>query len=144
MKRQRKECSWKIRFMVCTSFYSCIEGTVASFQEGEEKEMTRTIHAYLGAAISQFASADSTPSLLGPLLQSSPIGANINKTMGQTMNSVLPSTSPLTSVVNREPAIKKPINDALPNKPQESQNSWVTVARNGHKKARATPGPENI
>lgn len=106
MKRQRRERSWKICLMVCTSFYSCIEGTVTSFQEGEEKEMARIIHAYLRAAISQFASADSTPPLPGLLPQSSPTGAKTNKTTVQTMNSVLPPTSPVTSVVNREPAIK--------------------------------------
>ncbi|POS81835.1 hypothetical protein EPUL_006545, partial [Erysiphe pulchra] len=37
MARQQQERAWQTRLLVCTSFFSCMENTVASFKEGEEK-----------------------------------------------------------------------------------------------------------
>ncbi|KHJ35253.1 putative eka-like protein [Erysiphe necator] len=62
--RQRQEKAWLTRLLVCTCFLSGIDRTVSNFKEGAEKEMAKTIQAYLRPAISEFAAVDTIPDVL--------------------------------------------------------------------------------
>ncbi|POS83048.1 hypothetical protein EPUL_004366, partial [Erysiphe pulchra] len=59
--RQRRERAGHARILICTTFISCIDSTLASFEDEIEKEEVSAFKAYLGLAITKFAAADSSP-----------------------------------------------------------------------------------
>ncbi|KHJ36396.1 putative eka-like protein [Erysiphe necator] len=120
--RQRRERAWHARIMICTTVYSNIESTLANFSDEIEKEEVITFKAYLRQAIANFAAVDNSPT--PPKI---PSHSKLTKGSG--------SGSGKGKSVEKNVAVATP---KLPKPPQTSQNTWVTVARNGQKKARVT------
>ncbi|POS84992.1 hypothetical protein EPUL_004153, partial [Erysiphe pulchra] len=58
--RQRRERAGHARILICATVISCIDSTLASFEDEIEKEVS-AFKAYLGLAITKFAAADSSP-----------------------------------------------------------------------------------
>lgn len=61
MARQRKEQAWHTWLLVCISFISIIDSTLSNVQEDVEKYMVRIRQTDLRSAISEIATADTTP-----------------------------------------------------------------------------------
>ncbi|POS82457.1 hypothetical protein EPUL_005236, partial [Erysiphe pulchra] len=139
--RQRQEHAWHIRLIVCTSFFSCIDSTVASFQEGEEREMAKSVQAYLRNAISKFAISDEIPSVPKILPETKtilvPANSKINIPKKPSMLAT-PLVAPLVAL--QEKLVHTPETLVLDSTKGNLRNksSWSTVVRNGHKKTRAT------
>ena len=108
--------------MICTTVYSNIESTLANFSDEIEKEEVVTFKSYLRQAIANFAAVDKSPIPPKILSHSKPTKGS-GSGSGEGVN------------VGKNVAVATP---QLPKSPQISQNTWVTVARNGHKKARVT------
>ncbi|POS82537.1 hypothetical protein EPUL_006570 [Erysiphe pulchra] len=121
--RQRRERAWHTRIMICTTVYSNIESTLANFSDEFEKEEVVAFKAYLRQAIANFAAVDNSPNPPKIPSHSKPTkGSGSGSGKGKNLEKNVPVAIP---------QISRP--------PQTSQNSWVTVARNGQKKARVTP-----
>ncbi|POS83235.1 hypothetical protein EPUL_006328, partial [Erysiphe pulchra] len=139
--RQRQERAWQIRLLVCTSFISGIESTVASSHDGNEKEIAKTIQTYLRNAISEFAASETTP-----LLSKGHLTSNTIKILGN-MKTNLPPKPTAFSITSRiskgqtESSIQ-PANSHTPNNTPTAGISWSSVVRNGNKKSRTTPVPK--
>ncbi|POS84015.1 hypothetical protein EPUL_003912, partial [Erysiphe pulchra] len=135
--RKRQEHAWHIRLIVCTSFFSCIDSTVASFQEGEEREMAKSVQAYLRNAISKFAISDEIPSVPKILPETNTILVPGNSKIDIPKK---PSMLATPLVALQEKLVHTPetlvLNSTKGNLRNES--SWSTVVCNGHKKTRAT------
>ena len=80
--RKRQEKALNTRLMICTSFISGIESTVANFQNGDGKAMANELQTYLNAAISEFAAVDITPPLpkYKPTVKQGTVLANLMRT----------------------------------------------------------------
>lgn len=142
--RKRQEKALNTRLMICTSFISGIESTVANFQDGDEKAMANELQTYLDAAISEFAAVDITP----PLPKYKPNSKTGNGTGKSHANLpkkpvliATPLRIPITQVENGTITSKSSKNP-LPNKPQNTEKPWSTVVRNGHYKSRSTVTPD--
>lgn len=120
--RQRRERAWHARIMICTTAYSSIESTLANFHDEIEKEEVVAFKAYLRQAIANFAAVDNSPNPPKIPAHSKPTKGN-DSGSGKGKN------------VEKNVAVATP---QIPKPPQTSQNTWVTVARNGQKKARVT------
>ncbi|POS82083.1 hypothetical protein EPUL_006589, partial [Erysiphe pulchra] len=59
--RQRRERAGHARILIRTTVISCIDSTLASFEDEIEKEEVSAFKAFLGLAITKFAAADSSP-----------------------------------------------------------------------------------
>ena len=59
--RDRRERAWHARLMICTSAISCIESTLAGFEDEIEKEEACAFQTYFRQAIARFAASDSAP-----------------------------------------------------------------------------------
>ncbi|RKF71339.1 putative eka-like protein, partial [Golovinomyces cichoracearum] len=81
LKRQQQERAWKSRLMICSSFYSCIDGTVVSFQEA----------------------SDSTSSIPEFQPQTCSSHGLVHKTLGQTKKSITVATPLVTPTANKAP-----------------------------------------
>lgn len=68
--REQRERAWHENLMTCSSTISCIENTLAGFQDKIEKEEVCVFREYIRKAISKFAAPDSAPS--PPLISSNP------------------------------------------------------------------------
>ncbi|KHJ30213.1 putative eka-like protein [Erysiphe necator] len=121
--------------MVCTSFISNIDSSVSSFKDGDELEMAKSIQAYLRNAISKFAASDTTPQLPEKQLKSNTTKVSENsKAHLPNKPLVTPFPSKISSgqVENMTNSTK----DSRSQNPSGLENSWSTIARNGHKKSR--------
>ncbi|KHJ33121.1 putative eka-like protein [Erysiphe necator] len=139
--RQRRERAWHARLRICTTMISSIDSTLANFKEEVEIEEIVAFKTFLRQAIANFAAADSSSS--PPLIPSHtrPNKGNRNsnyKDKDKNLKKVLFATPYIvpTPVLNR----KKTQEAALPKNSPTNNNTWVTVARNGHKKARVVVG----
>ncbi|POS85284.1 hypothetical protein EPUL_003088 [Erysiphe pulchra] len=128
MARQLQERAWQTRLLVCTSFFSCMENTVASSKEGEEKEMAKTIHAHLRTAISQFAILGTCAPPLEVLQQTKGVKFNGIPKMNLPKKSMIAATHFMNATLKTT--------NALPKTPKPTPISWTTVVRNGQKKTR--------
>ncbi|KHJ36391.1 putative eka-like protein [Erysiphe necator] len=119
---QRRERAWHARIMICTTVYSEIESALANFSDEIEKEEVNAFKAYLRQAISYFAAVDNSPTPPKISSHSKPTESNsLGSRKGKN--------------IEKNVAVATP---QLPKPPQTSPNTWVTVARNGQKKARVT------
>lgn len=135
--RQRQEQAWHTRFLICTNFISCIDSTVSSFQEGAEKEMAKILHAYLRSAISEFAAADSSPSVPKFLPKNNALTSNGVHKANLPAKPTIVATPPELSERKLAQKITQ-LENTLPKPSKTTEIPWSTVVRNGHKKARAT------
>ncbi|POS87381.1 hypothetical protein EPUL_003289, partial [Erysiphe pulchra] len=132
--RQRKERAWQIRLMVCTSFINNIDSTVSSFKDGDEQNMAKSIQAYLRDAISKFAASDTTPPLPEKQMKSNTVKVSENPN-AHLPNKPLVSPFPSKLSIGQVENETNPIKDFISQNPSGLNNSWSTVARNGHKKS---------
>ena len=132
--RQRRERAWHARLMICTSAISCVEGFLASFQDGIEKEEAGIFLAYFHQVVSKFAACDASPPPPPIPTHSRP------KKGGFTFNSKLPNKPVVvatpkvipTPSTRHEPVQKTATSAHI----MTAEPSWTTVARNGPKKSR--------
>ncbi|KHJ35627.1 putative eka-like protein [Erysiphe necator] len=108
--------------MICTTAYSSIESALTNFHDEIEKEEVVAFKAYLRQAIANFAAVDNSPNPPKIPAHSKPTKGN-DSGSGKGKN------------VEKNVAVATP---QIPKPPQTSQNTWVTVARNGQKKAHKT------
>ncbi|KHJ34047.1 putative eka-like protein [Erysiphe necator] len=140
--RQRRECAWHARLQICTTMISSIDSTLANFKEEVEIEEIVAFKTFLRQAIANFAAADSSsPPLIPSHTRLNKGNGNSNhkdKDKDKNLKKVLVVTPYIvpTPVLNR----KKTQEAALPNNPPANNKTWVTVARNGQKKARVVVG----
>ncbi|KHJ33414.1 putative eka-like protein [Erysiphe necator] len=135
--RQRLERAWRARLQTCTTMISNIDSILANFKEEVEIEEIVAFKTILRQAIANFAAEDSSssPPLIPSHTQlSKGNGYSNHKDKDMNLKKVLVATPYIvpTPVLNR----KKTQETALPKNPPTKNNTWVTVARNGHKKAR--------
>ncbi|KHJ36181.1 putative eka-like protein [Erysiphe necator] len=127
--RQHRKRVWHAHLMICTTIHSCIESNLLNFLNEIEKEEAAAFKDYIHTAITNFAAVDSSPS-------PPQIPAHTRPTKGD-------------GTVKDESFAKKAV-IALPQKPMGAVvykgveketssllvNTWATVTRAGHKKAR--------
>ncbi|POS82309.1 hypothetical protein EPUL_006571 [Erysiphe pulchra] len=137
--RQRRERAGLVRILICTTVISCIDSTLASFEDEIEKEEVSAFKAYLGLAITKFAAADSSPTPPQIPSHSYPRrakGHGLGKEKNFIKKVAVAKPWVMTSaVLNVGKETEAPM---LPRIPLISEKTWVTVARNGHKKTRVT------
>ncbi|POS83895.1 hypothetical protein EPUL_005052, partial [Erysiphe pulchra] len=133
--RQRREHAWHARILICTTMISSIDSTLVNFKEEIEMEEIVAFKAFLRQAIANFAAADSSPS--PPLI---PSNTRPNKGNG---NSSSKEKNTKKTLVATPRIVPTPVSNrrktqelALPKTPSTNDKTWVTVASNGHKKAR--------
>ncbi|POS85013.1 hypothetical protein EPUL_002447 [Erysiphe pulchra] len=118
--RQGLERAWHARLMICTTVYSNVESTIEKFSDEIEKEEVVAFKVYLRQAIANFSAIDNSlnppkiPSHSKPI-KGSGYGSGRVKNIEKNVAVVTPQ-------------LKKSI----------AENTWVTVARNGQKKTRAS------
>ncbi|POS82033.1 hypothetical protein EPUL_006758, partial [Erysiphe pulchra] len=134
--RKRQEQAWHTRFLVCTCFLSCFDGTVSNFQEGAKKGMAKTIQLYLRSAISEFAAADTAPEV--PKF----FPAETIHKLSSTSKANLPRKPPIVATLKMPTEkinyMSIQASNPLPNITKNTENCWAAIARNGHKKSRTT------
>ncbi|KHJ36260.1 putative eka-like protein [Erysiphe necator] len=108
--------------MICTTVYSNIASALANFSDEIEKEEVVAFKAYLRQAIAKFAAVDNSPN-------------------PQKIPSHSRPTKDNSSGSGKGKNIELNIAVAIPQipGPSQTQNTWVTVARNSQKEARVTP-----
>ncbi|KHJ30405.1 putative eka-like protein [Erysiphe necator] len=133
--RKRQEQAWHTRLMVCTCFLSGIDGTVSNFQEGAEKEMAKTIQAYLRLAISEFAAVDTIPDVPKFIPTETILKSNSASKVNLPRKPPVVAT-PLRNLTEKTKHGHIQASDPLPSTTKNIENCWVSVTRNGHKKSR--------
>ncbi|POS86016.1 hypothetical protein EPUL_001592 [Erysiphe pulchra] len=118
--RLRRERAWHARLMICTTAISNIESTLGNLKDEVEREEVVAFKAYLRLAIAHFAAVDTSPA--------PPNG--LNKVAIATPRTPMGVVAKIGKI-NEAPSILKI--------PKLTENTWATVARNGHKKVRVSP-----
>ncbi|KHJ31889.1 putative eka-like protein [Erysiphe necator] len=134
--RQRRERAWDARLQICTNMISSIDSTLANFKEEVEIEEIVAFKTFRRQIIANFAAdPSSSPPLIPSHTRPNKGNGNSNhKDKDKNLKKVLVATPYIvpTPVLNR----KKTQEASLPKNPPTNNNIWVTVARNGHIKAR--------
>lgn len=135
--RQRRERAWYTCLLLCTSMISSIDSTLVNFKEVEMEEVV-AFKASLRQAIANFVAVDSfSPSLISS--HNRPNKGNGSKSgKDKNTNNILVAT-PLI-VPTPAPNRRKTQRLALPKTSPISDKTWVTMARNSHKKAKVFLG----
>ncbi|POS82481.1 hypothetical protein EPUL_005631, partial [Erysiphe pulchra] len=137
--RQRRERAGHARKLICTTVISCIDSTLASFEDEIEKEEVSAFKAYLRLAITKFAAADSSPTPPQIPSHTHPRKAN-GHGLGKEKNFMkkVAVATPRVMTIAALSVGKEKEAPILPRIPQISEKTWATVAHNGHKKTRVT------
>lgn len=140
--RQRRERTWHVRVMICTTFLRNIDSTLANLVEGIEKEEAEAFKAYLSLAISNFVAAESFPSPPNVPRHTRPSkgNGNGNKNGKETDKNLAKKVAIATPWIILRQTTNRGMNKEAktPITPLSNDNSWATVAHNGRKKARVT------
>ncbi|POS82282.1 hypothetical protein EPUL_005351, partial [Erysiphe pulchra] len=119
--RQRHERAWHARLMICTTAISNIESTLEHFKDEIEKEEAVVFKASIRLAISNFTAVDTLP------------------TPPKTPSYSRPNKGSVNSLANNK-NISKKVAIVTPQTPlpKTTEETWATVTRKGHKKARVS------
>ncbi|KHJ35820.1 putative eka-like protein [Erysiphe necator] len=134
-KRQEQERAWHFRLSICVSVICNIESTLENYKGDIEKREADLIRGYLQQAIARLAASNNVPKPSPIPLKTKPLRSTIHKE-GQDLE-----RKKLSSGTSKSPtsqSILKPQKVVFEdyNKSAIEKSSWVTVARNGHKKSR--------
>ncbi|KHJ35095.1 putative eka-like protein [Erysiphe necator] len=134
-KRQEQERAWHFRLSICASAICNIESTLENYKGDIEKREADLIRGYLQQAIARLAASNNVPKPPPIPLKTTPLRSTIHKE-GQDLE-----RKKLSSGTSKSPTIQsilKPQKVVFEdyNKSAIEKSSWVTVARNGHKKSR--------
>ncbi|POS83908.1 hypothetical protein EPUL_004747, partial [Erysiphe pulchra] len=113
------------------------QSTLVNFNDDIEKEEVEAFKAYLRLAIANFAAVDTSPTPRKVPTHFRPTKYSSNGS-GKDKNFVKKVAIATPRIMMSAASTGGKIQEAhiLPKKPQISQNTWATVARNGQKKAR--------
>ncbi|KHJ30075.1 putative eka-like protein [Erysiphe necator] len=134
LARQRQERAWHIRLSICTCILSNVESTFSIYKEDIEKEEADVIRKYLQKAIAHLVASDNAPQPPEIPIESKPSkmkSSNLPRNSKIIDSRVANSKTPTLPSQNYNLNIKGQVAC-----PKQKENSWVMVARNGHKKAR--------
>ncbi|KHJ31886.1 putative eka-like protein [Erysiphe necator] len=137
--RQRRERAWHARLMICTTVFSSIESTLATFTKEVEIEEAVPFKAYLKLAIANFAAVDSSPPPPRVPLHTRPSKGNGNdSSKGKSKEKNLSKIAVAIPRIacNQIPNLGSIKEVELPKIIKNNDISWATVARKGLKKAR--------
>lgn len=142
-QRRRRERAWQVRLSICTSVICNIESTLALYKEDVEKEEASLIRNYLQLAITRLAAADNIPKPPPIPHQTKPSKVKDHVQRKESTIKKVSFIAPTLPTSHKMSQIHQdmPEGTYVSNDPQ--QNSWVTVARNGHKKSRTTVSTQN-
>ncbi|KHJ34065.1 putative eka-like protein [Erysiphe necator] len=134
LAKQRQESAWHIRLSICTYILSNVESTFSIYKEDIEKEEADIIRKYLQKAIAYLFALDNAPQPPETPIESKPSkmkSVNLPRNSKIIDSHVANSKTPTLPSQNYSLNIKEQVAC-----PKQTENSWVIVARNGHKKAR--------
>ncbi|POS82724.1 hypothetical protein EPUL_006204 [Erysiphe pulchra] len=127
------------RLMICTTAISNIESTLEHFKDEIEKEEAVTFKAYIRLAIANFAAVDTLPT--PPKI---PSYSRPNKGSGNSLGNnkniskKVAIVTPQTPVGTAAKLGRTNETLSLPKLPKTTEETWATVTRKGHKKARVS------
>ncbi|KAI1005500.1 hypothetical protein K3495_g2710, partial [Podosphaera aphanis] len=141
-QRQRRERAWHVRLGICTSVICNIDSTLAAYKDEVEKEEANLIRNYLQQAIARLAASEFIPKPPAIPLQSKPSRADGLFQRTETTKKKGSENIPIPSSYCKIPLPQKITTEEPPRAKNTQLNSWVTVARNGHKKSRVSASIE--
>ncbi|POS87696.1 hypothetical protein EPUL_000502 [Erysiphe pulchra] len=118
--RQRRECAWHVRLMICTTVLSNIDSTLANLNEDIEKDEAEAFKAYLKLFPLPTARV---PVHTRPKKDSGNVkGKEIDRNLTKKVAVVT-----LRIILRQVPSRGSDKNAELPKNPQSDDNSWATA-----------------
>ncbi|KHJ31409.1 putative eka-like protein [Erysiphe necator] len=143
-QRRRRERAWHVRLSICTSVISNIESTLLVYKNDIEKEEADLVRNYLQQAIALLAASDNAPKSPPIPHQTKPLKSkSVSQGKDIIKNKALNHSS-TTLKSHKESQSRKSIPEDHFDVNKIQQNSWATVARNGHKKSRVQQSVLNL